>query len=320
MSPSVSVIIPCLNAATSLPAAIESCLQQSWADLEIIIVDNGSSDASLSVARRYESPSVRILECGRPGASAARNEGLKKASGEFIQFLDADDMLDRDKIRIQMERLTRGPKGSVASGAWSRFRHRAEDASILPEPVWRDLLPAEFLISSWLGGGMMPNFAWLTPRATIDRAGPWNESLSVNDDGEFFCRVVLASSAILFCRDARGHYRTTTASTLSRRRDEAALSSSLAAIELSCEALLNHCNSPAVAKACAAHYQRFVFDTYPDAPHLVAVAERRVEALGGSDLQTHGGRLFQIISRSLGWKFAKRCQRAWYRMRIDRAF
>src|SRR5437016_13006727 len=98
MSALVSVITPCKNAAPWLADAIESCLQQTWPNLEIIVVDNGSSDASMEIARRYES-SVTLLECKRPGASAARNAGLEKARGDFIQFLDADDVLDRDKIR-----------------------------------------------------------------------------------------------------------------------------------------------------------------------------------------------------------------------------
>ena len=167
---------------------------------------------------------------------------------------------------------------------------------------------------------MMPNFAWLTPRAAIEKAGSWNERLSLNDDGEFFCRVVLASSGILFCKDARSYYRTAAEPTLSRRRDRNALASGFEAIELSCQNLLSHCNSPAAAKACASHYQRFIFDVYPDVPDLVEAAEQRVSLLGGSDLQIQGGRVFQGISGCFGWKLGKRCQLAWRRFKQPVAF
>jgi glycosyltransferase involved in cell wall biosynthesis len=313
--PLVSVVIPFKNAAPWLADAIESALAQTWSDLEVILVDNGSTDASLEVAQRHESPRVALLACRRAGASAARNVGLDRARGDFIQFLDADDVLDRDKIRIQMERLAHGPSLALASGAWARFRHSPDEAVFRREPVWRDLAPSEFLISSWLGGGMMPSFMWLAPRVTIDKAGRWNEQLSLNDDGEFFCRVALASPQILFCEDARGYYRSGAASTLSGRRDADALGSAYRAIDLSCQSLLRHCDSPAALRACATHYRRFLLDAYPDVPDLVAAAEQRVAQFGGSDLTVPGGRAFRLMRDCFGWKAAKRVQRQWHRAR-----
>ena len=315
MSPRVSIIIPCRNGAAWLGAAIESCLGQSWPNLQVIVVDNGSTDGSLDLAKRYEARAVTVIACERAGASAARNVGLKLVDGDLIQFLDADDLLDADKIRRQVERLNAAPAGSVASGAWVRFARDPSEAVFAPEAVWRNFVPEEFLIASWLGGGMMPNFSWLTPRAVIERAGPWNETLSVYDDGEFFCRVVLASSGIAFCADARGYYRSAGAPTLSKRRDGEALVSAFTAVDLSCRQLLQRCNSATAAKACATHYQRFAYDAYPQAVELVARAEKRAVELGGSDLRAGGGPAFQILARALGWKLSKRAQLAWRTLR-----
>jgi hypothetical protein len=313
--PRVSIIIPCRNGVRWLGESIESCLGQSWPNLQIIVVDNGSTDGSLELAKRYEARAVTVLACERAGASAARNVGIKHADGDLIQFLDADDQLDADKIRRQVERLNAAPSASVASGAWARFAHDPSAAVFAPEAVWRDFAPKDFLIASWLGGGMMPNFAWLTPRAVIERAGPWNEALSVNDDGEFFCRVVLAASSIAFCSDARGYYRSAGAPTLSRRRDGEALASAYAAVDMSCQHLLQRCASAAVAKACATHYQRFAYDAYPQAADLVAQAEKRALELGGSDLRAGGGPAFQMLARGVGWKLSKRAQLAWRTLR-----
>jgi glycosyltransferase involved in cell wall biosynthesis len=306
--PRVSIIIPCWNGAALLGEAIESCLEQTWRNWEIIVIDNGSTDESLTVARRYESPSVIVLECRHKGASAARNVGLKRACGDFIQFLDADDVLDRDKIQTQVERLVSGPASCIASGAWARFRHDRSEANFIVQPVWRDLEPVEFLTAAWLGGGMMANFAWLAPRSVIARAGFWNERLSVNDDGEFFCRVVLASSGILYCDDARGYYRTLAVPSISKRRDRDALVSSFESIDLSCKSVLERCTSMRASKACAAYYQSFAFNTYPASPDLVEMAEHRVGQLGGSDLMFCGGRTTNLVSRWFGWKMARRCQ------------
>jgi hypothetical protein len=315
MSPRVSIVIPCRNGAAWLGAAIESCLGQTWPNLQIVVVDNGSNDGSFDLAKHYEARGITVLTCERAGASAARNVGLRHADGDLIQFLDADDMLDTDKIRRQVERLNAAPAASVASGAWAHFAHDPNEAVFTPEAVWRDFVPAEFLIASWLGGGMMPNFAWLAPHAVIERAGPWNETLSVNDDGEFFCRVVLASSGIVFCADARGHYRAAGAPTLSKRRDSGALASAFTAVDLSCRHLLQRCNSAAALKSCATHYQRFAYDAYPQAADLVAQAEKRAVELGGSDLRAGGGRAFQMLARGLGWKLSKRAQQAWRTLR-----
>jgi hypothetical protein len=308
----VSIIVPCKNAAPWLADTIDSCLSQTWPKLELIIVDDGSSDGTLAVAKQYESPSVKVFECMKNGASAARNVGLSQMRGDFVQFLDADDVLDHDKIRVQVERLGRLTEGTIANGAWSHFQTKPADAVFSAEPVWRDFAPKDFLISSWLGGGMMPSFAWLAPRQVIEKAGPWNEDLSVNDDGEFFTRAVLASAGVVFCADSRGYYRKLPTSTLSRRRDRQALTSAFMAVELSCRHLLERYNSNEVKGACACHFQRLIFDMYPQMPELIAAAERSVIELGGTKLKMGGGTIFRILCRCFGWKFARRCQLAWH--------
>lgn len=315
MSSLVSIIIPCRNAAPWLGETIRSCLAQTWPNIEIIVIDNGSEDNSAAIARGF-GDRVTLLAGERPGAAAARNVGLAHAKGEFIQFLDADDLLDPDKIAVQMARLKMAPAGTIASGAWSRFRDDPSEARFIAEPVWRDLAPGDFLVSSWLGGGMMPNFAWLAPRAVIDRAGPWDETLSLLDDGEYFCRVALASSGIAFCDAACGYYRTGSATTLSRRRDRTALESAYHATELSCDRLLAFREPlPGAKNACATLWQRFIYDAFPLAPDLVARAEAQVAALGGSDLLLGGGPTFRALSRCFGWKAARHCQNAWRSLR-----
>ena len=89
--------------------------------------------------------------------------------------------------------------------------------------MWRDFSPTDFLVTSWLGGGMMAPLVWLTPSEVIQKAGGWDEDLSVNDDGEFFCRVVLPRKGIAFCNMAKGFDRSTERPSLSKRRDPDAL-------------------------------------------------------------------------------------------------
>jgi glycosyltransferase involved in cell wall biosynthesis len=313
MPPLVSIIIPCLNAAPWLAKTISSCLSQTYQNIEVMFVDNGSSDGSVEIAKQFEGPKLLIAYCERKGASAARNEGLHRAQGNFIQYLDADDILASDKIEIQINKLAESPQNTIANGAWARFKNDPSEAVFEPEAVWRDCSPQEFLISSWLGGGMMPLFGWLSPRLQVTLAGLWDESLSVNDDGDYFTRVALASSGITFCGNAKGFYRTQASSTLSQRADREAAESDFKAIHQSCNHLLAIDDSIQSKRACATAYQRLVYRYYPDHMALTRRAEQMVSQLGGSNLAFGGGWRAKIVCSLLGWKAAKRLQHLKYR-------
>src|SRR5690242_12253811 len=115
--PVVSIVIPCYNAARHLAAAIESALSQTWSDKEIIVVDDGSIDESLTIARQFEDQGVLVLSHKNCGASAARNVAYNRSAGRYIKFLDADDILHPKLIERQMERLN-GNTTAVASAEW----------------------------------------------------------------------------------------------------------------------------------------------------------------------------------------------------------
>lgn len=198
-APLVSIIIPAYNAERFIGATIESALAQDWAHKEIIVVDDGSLDGSLAVIRRYEKAGVRALVRVNGGGSAARNTGFKASHGDYIQFLDHDDLLADDKISAQIAVANGSPSGPVA-GLWTRFRGDVDGAYGGWQPLERvrhDSTPLDWLLES----PTVPTCAWLTPRGLVEAAGLWNETLVDNpdDDGEFFMRVFAQSERILFC-------------------------------------------------------------------------------------------------------------------------
>lgn len=112
--PPISVIIPCYNGAVYLGEAIESALNQIYLPLEVIVIDDGSTDCSAAIAESYGTP-VRAIRQENRGPSAARNRGIELARGELIQFLDADDLLFPEKLQRQVPEVLRHPEALVYS-------------------------------------------------------------------------------------------------------------------------------------------------------------------------------------------------------------
>src|SRR6267378_3785357 len=103
MAPLVSILIPAYNAERWVDDTIRSALAQTWPRKEIIIVDDGSRDQTLSIARQFASKNVFIATQQNQGVCAARNKAIELCQGDYIQWLDADDLLGPDKIAKQME-------------------------------------------------------------------------------------------------------------------------------------------------------------------------------------------------------------------------
>lgn len=118
--PLITVIIPVYNSERYLGAAIDSVLAQQWAPLEIIVVDDGSTDQSAQVVRRYR-PVVQLLHQRNAGPGPARNRGIAAAHGDFLAFLDADDLWVAHKLQQQMQALTADPTLAMVFGQVEQF-------------------------------------------------------------------------------------------------------------------------------------------------------------------------------------------------------
>jgi glycosyltransferase involved in cell wall biosynthesis len=306
MSPLVSIIVPCHNAAPWLAQTLESALAQTGVAAEIIVVDDGSADESPQIARRFEARGVRTQTQPNRGASAARNAGLRLAKGEFLQFLDADDLLDPHKIRRQLDLAAHADPGAVLCCAWNRFTDAPTDAGAPLEVLCRDADPVSWVVAKFEQNAMMHPAAWLVPRALAEVAGPWDESLSLDDDGEYFTRVVLASRGVRFCPEARTYYRSGLPGSLSREKSERAWESAYRSLRLSGTRLLGAEDSPRTRGAYATALQHFIYDAYPRAAACRREAAGQIRALGGARLRPPGGPKFQLARRVLGWRLAKR--------------
>src|SRR5580658_1668950 len=119
LKPLVSILIPAFNAQEWIADTIRSAIAQTWDRKEIVVVDDGSTDKTLAIARQWESDSVRVVTQENQGAAAARNKAFSLSHGDYVQWLDADDLLAPHKIERQMEVMNQcGSKRTVASAEW----------------------------------------------------------------------------------------------------------------------------------------------------------------------------------------------------------
>jgi len=319
-SPLVSILIPAFNVEAWLGETLESALAQTWQNIEIIIVDDGSTDNTLAVAKSFASSKVKIISQENRGQSASENRAFQEAQGDFIEYLDADDLLAPDKIERQIQLLGDSNSEFVASGEWARFYQSPDEALFIPEPLWTDMSPVDWLICAWENHLMMHGAAWLIPRPIAEKAGNWHEKLSLINDFDYFTRILLNSKGIKFCQGARTYYRSGNSHSLSGSKSRRAWESAFLSLELGTSNLLAQEDSPRTRHACATVFQRFIYEVYPDVPDLREKAEVRVKEFGGSDIQPFGGRIFKSISSVVGWKRAKYLQAWVYKYRYNPAF
>ena len=158
-------MIPAYNVEKWVEETINSALGQTWPHKEIIIVDDGSSDSTLAIAKRFESGQVKVISQENMGASTARNRAFENAQGDYIQWLDADDLLAPDKISEQMIAVSLDEDEMILySGPHGMFYVRTERAKFLPNPLWQDLTPVEWMVYKLNDGYWMNPAGWLVSR------------------------------------------------------------------------------------------------------------------------------------------------------------
>ncbi len=310
----VSIIIPVYNSEKILKSTIESALAQTYLNKEIIVVDDGSTDNSYELAKQYEAANVKLFRQTNAGAAVARNTGLAHATGEYIQFLDAGDLLSVNKIEQQVKLLD-GSQTTVAVCNYVQFFGEGEPSVDLQFPdqssfIYTSNDPLDFLVNLW-GGKGESNFiqtnSWLVPKALIEKAGGWRAYRCPDDDGEFFARVVLAGNGIIYVPGVMNYYRMSlTQTTLSKSKAKKYLQNTLLTIDLKHQYLKKKGRHPLMNKAMAIQYLRFAADNYPAQKILSSIAYKRYQSLNEKvPFPILGGRVIEGVKKIAGWKAAR---------------
>ena len=310
MRPLVSILIPAYNAEEWIAETIQSAVAQTWPSKEIIVVDDGSNDHTLEVARRFASKEVAVVATENQGAASARNHAFRLSQGDYIQWLDADGLLAEDKVERQLRTLEEGDNNRILlSSAWASFTYRTSRARLLPTSLWHDLSPVEWLLRKMKDNLHMQTATWLTTRELAQKAGAWDTRLFVDDDGEYFCRVILASKAIRFVPEAKVFYRNTTSSRVSNiGMSDKKRNAMLLSMKLHVQYLRSLEESERVRAACLQYLQTWFINFYPERPDLVRELERLAAELQGALEVPRLRWKYSWIKPIFGYEAAKRAQ------------
>jgi glycosyltransferase involved in cell wall biosynthesis len=310
MKPLVSILIPAYNAQQWIIDTIESALAQTWPKKEIIVVDDGSSDQTLQIARQFASKTVRVATQANQGAATARNTAFSLCQGDYIQWLDADDLLEPDKVEKQVRKLDDCPSRlTLLSGAWGYFMYRKEKARFSPTPLWCDLTPLEWLLRKMGQNLHMQTDNWLVSRELSTAAGPWDSRLWRDNDGEYFCRVILASDGIQFVPDAKSYYRTAGFRSVSYiGGSNKKLESLFLSMKLHMNYLRSMEDSDRTRLACVNYIRTWLYEFYPYRFDIIQELHQITSELGGQFEEPRLSWKYNWILRLFGWSLARRVQ------------
>ena len=186
--PAISVIIPAYNSAKTILETIDSVLRQSFTDFELIVINDGSSDRTLELLATVDDPRLRVLSFANGGLPVARNRGIANSQGEFVTFIDADDLWTEDKLELQLAALSQNSAAGVVY-SWTTVMDEA-GKSFYPGKsvshagdVRRQLLANNFIAS---GSNVMIR------RTAIESVGEFEPTLTSAEDWDYWLRLALA--------------------------------------------------------------------------------------------------------------------------------
>ena len=183
--PVISVIVPVFNGEKTISETIRSILNQTFQDLEILIINDGSTDNTLEILSEFEDERIKIFSYENGGLPVARNRGIEQSSGDFVTFLDADDLWEPEKLEEQLKSLRHNPKAGV-SYSWTSFIDENSQFLYAWEPVYYsgDVYP-DLLLRNFISSGS--NI--MIKRSVIEKAGYFDPNLKSVEDWDYYLRL-----------------------------------------------------------------------------------------------------------------------------------
>ena len=308
VSPLVSVCIPVYNAKEYIVATLNSLINQTYKNLEIIVVEDGSPFPCKKEVENCGDPRVKYVKQQNKGAGNARNNAFHLSKGDYIKFMDADDLLSKESIEAQVHCLEYN-NDTIVSGKWGRFYNDDLNTfKLSEEKIWKSMDAISWIQESWTEGpNMTQPGIFLFSRRLVEKAGLWNESLSDGpmDDMEYYTRLILNAGSVTFCSDSILMYRSGLEGSLSKIKTENAMEVALKTIELATDCLFNFDRSEKSKKAISTQYQVYIYTVYANYHYLYKKALKLQKKYGPNEFEFPAGGFTKLLKSLIGWKNAK---------------
>jgi len=304
MNQLISVIVPMFNAERWIAETLASVEAQTYPRnlMEIIVVDDGSTDGSADIVAR-QFPAAQLIRTRNGGPSRARNAGTKVAHGRLLQYLDADDLLVRDKLQRQVQAME-NTGADVAYGDWQGLVLQSDDTFKHGDVMQRkmeDEPEIALLVDFWC-----PPAAYLFHREIVERVGGWNERLPVIQDARFALDCALHGAMFTYCRGTMAYYRIHSPHSVSRRDPDAFINDCFQSAREVEEWFLKHGGITAKRRAALIKvFEQVARATYENTPDTFEAAYEALERLSPGGYTPSHPKHLALASKIVGYRRAE---------------
>ncbi|WP_168187523.1 glycosyltransferase family 2 protein [Pedobacter sp. G11] len=301
----VSFCIPAFNCSDYIHQTLTSICRQTHANLEIVIVNDGSTDDTADKISKIDDHRIKLIQSKNLGAANARNTAFENSSGKYIIFFDADDIIAPNFVEKQLQWMDSCNNNVVLSG-WGRFY--ADDIKTF---VAEEIPEGGIYFEAWINdywyncNPMTTPGRIMIPRNIIDESGRWDSELTLNDDLEFFTRVFLQAEKIVFNPSAMFYYRSGINGLSGKKGSKAYYSLYVSIVKSVDDVLTAFPDHPKIKQSCANMLQSGIYEIYPSERHLIKKMELKIKILGGSELKPNAGGITKYLNHIFGWKLVR---------------
>jgi len=309
-SPEISICMPCFNSEQFLDETLNSFINQTFKNFEVIIVNDASTDKSFEILEGYAKLDKRIKvfnHSKNKGAAAARNLAFSNSKGNFIIFFDSDDIVNKSYLQNQLALAKTYCNVIIACELQEFYNNNLNDTGPNLMAVRETLEPVDWLLNNNAKGLNLTQCGmFCIPRRLIEKAGLWNESLSLIDDFEFFPRLLLEAEKIIYNSSSVIYYRRSLRSSLSSSSGTKALKSAFKAIMLTSNLIIEKEDSIRSKNAISNYWRGWIYHAYGYDKDLYQSGRIFYKRLTGQSYIPKNAGITGVLDRFLGWKFTKK--------------